>query len=49
MGRDARSVLVMVRITPRERVAFAKGARDEHVPLGPWLIQPRRDELKKGK
>ena len=37
----------MVKVSANERAAFEKKANAASMALGPWLIQPRRDELEK--
>jgi hypothetical protein len=45
-GKDARSIPVMVKLSLNERIVFERAAKVAGMKLGPWLIQPRRDELK---
>jgi hypothetical protein len=45
-GKDARSIPAMVKLSYNERSAFEKAAKAAGMKLGPWLVQPRRDELK---
>ena len=46
-GRDARTIPVMVKLSARERAAFEKKAKAADMGLGPWLVEPRRGELRK--
>ncbi len=41
--------VIVVRVTRAERKAFKEAARAARMELGPWLIQPRRDELEKAR
>jgi hypothetical protein len=45
-GRDARSVLVLIRISENEKRAWMKKAKSVGMGLGPWIAQPRRDKKK---
>lgn len=46
MGKDARSLLVLIRISVNEKADWSKKAKAAGVGLGPWIAQPRRDETK---
>jgi hypothetical protein len=43
-GDDARSLLVLLRISKNEKDAWSKKAKAADKGLGPWIAQPRRDE-----
>ena len=47
MGRDAKKIAVIVKISANERTAWAAQAKKSQMPLGPWLLKPRRDEMGK--
>ncbi|MGD0090054.1 MAG: hypothetical protein ABSE73_09045 [Planctomycetota bacterium] len=49
LGRNAKTVAVIVKISANERAAWLKLAKVAGLPLGPWLLKPRRDELEGGK
>ena len=46
-GRDARSVLVLIRISANEKSAWMKEAKTVGMGLGPWIAKPRRDETER--
>ncbi|MCY3021501.1 MAG: hypothetical protein NTW87_21005 [Planctomycetota bacterium] len=48
-GRDAKTRLLVVKISANERAAWLKHAKAAGMPLGPWLLRPRRDELEGSK
>ncbi|MGD0091071.1 MAG: hypothetical protein ABSE73_14225 [Planctomycetota bacterium] len=48
-GRNARTIAVIVKVSANERAVWLKQAKAEGLPLGPWLLKPRRDELQGGK
>ena len=43
-GKDARSLLVLLRISANEKADWVKKAKAAGMGLGPWIAQPRRDE-----
>jgi hypothetical protein len=45
-GRDAKTTVVAVKLSKRELSAFKAAAKQDGMPLSPWLIEPRRKELK---
>jgi hypothetical protein len=47
-GRDAKTIAVIVKISARERAVWRQKAKAAGLAVGPWLLQPRRDELAKG-
>lgn len=44
-GRDAKTIAVIVKVSANERKAWLVKAKAEGLPLGPWLLKPRREEL----
>jgi hypothetical protein len=44
MGRDARIVAVIVKISANEKQEWQRAAAAEDLPLGPWLLKPRREQ-----
>jgi len=48
-GRDAKILLLVVKISANERAAWLKHAKAAGLPLGPWLLKPRREELEGGR
>jgi hypothetical protein len=49
LGKDAKTIPLMVKVSQKELVAFRKAAKAEGMALGPWLIQHRRADLEGGK
>ena len=47
-GKQARSLPLLIRITPKEKAAWTKAAKTEGLGLGPWVAAPRRAEMEKG-
>ncbi len=45
MGKTARTLIVLMRISPVEKAVWTKAAKAAGMKLGPWLLKPRRDEL----
>ena len=45
MGKNARSIPVMVKVSERELKVFKKAAKKAGAALGPWLIEARRKEF----
>lgn len=48
LGKDARQIPVLIRVSVNEKTAWTKAAKAEGMSLGAWLLKPRRDELGKG-
>jgi hypothetical protein len=49
LGSESRVIPVLIRITATEKREWLKQAKKAGMGLGPWLIQHKRDELKRGK
>lgn len=44
LGKDARRLPVLIRISTRERAEWKRRAKAEGLGLGPWIAKPRREE-----
>lgn len=49
LGKDAKTIPIMVKVSANERAIWEKLAKAEGMGLGPWLLKPRRDGLQKGR
>lgn len=48
MGKDARMTTLSIRASENELAVWRKAAKAAGMPLGPYLLAPRREELKQG-
>jgi len=46
MGKNARRIAVLIRVSENELAVWRKAAKSEGIGLGPWIAKPRRDEMR---
>ena len=47
LGKRGRTITLAMKVSQVELAAWRKLAKAEDMPLGPWLLKPRRDRLAK--
>ena len=48
LGKEARMTTLSIRASEIELAVWRKAAKAAGMPLGPYLLAPRREELKQG-